>query len=126
MILSGGFLFMKPLFIQYPKCSTCKRAIKFMNDNNIEYTERDIMEDNPNKEELRQWITDSGLPIKRFFNSSGIVYREMGLKDKLNDMTEDEMIELLASTGKLIRRPLMVSDKGIFVGFNEEMYETLI
>lgn len=117
---------MKPLFIQYPKCSTCKRAIKFMNDNNIEYTERDIMEDNPNKEELRQWITDSGLPIKRFFNSSGIVYREMGLKDKLNDMTEDEMIELLASTGKLIRRPLMVSDKGIFVGFNEEMYETLI
>lgn len=117
---------MKPLFIQYPKCSTCKKAVKFLKDNNIEYEDRDIMIDNPSKEELTTWIAASGLPIKRFFNTSGIVYREMGIKDKLKDMSEEEMIELLASTGKLIRRPLLISDKGIFVGFHVEMYETLI
>lgn len=117
---------MKPLFIQYPKCSTCKRAVAFLEKNGIDFIDRDIMIDNPSTEELKQWIDASGLPIKRFFNTSGIVYREMGLKDKLGSMSEDEMIELLASTGKLIRRPLLISDKGIFVGFHEEMYETLI
>lgn len=96
-----------------------------MKENNIEYIDRDIMIDNPTQDELREWISASGLPIKRFFNTSGIVYREMGLKDKLADMSEDEMIELLASTGKLIRRPLLISDKGIFAGFHPEMYETL-
>lgn len=117
---------MKPLFIQYPKCSTCKRAVAFLKENNIQYDERDIMIDNPSKEELKKWIDLSGLPIKRFFNSSGYVYRDMGLKDKLADMSEDEMITLLASTGRLIRRPLMISDQGVFVGFHQEMYETLI
>lgn len=117
---------MKPLFIQYPKCSTCKRAVAFLEKNGIDFIDRDIMIDNPSTEELKQWIDASGLPIKRFFNTSGIVYREMGLKDKLGSMSEEEMIELLASTGKLIRRPLLISDKGIFVGFHEEMYETLI
>lgn len=97
-----------------------------MNENNIEYIDRDIMINNPTKEELREWITASGLPIKRFFNTSGFVYRDMGLKNKLPNMSEDEMIELLASTGRLIRRPLLISDKGIFVGFHPEMYETLI
>ncbi len=117
---------MKPLFIQYERCTTCKRAVKFLKENNIEYTDRDIMNDNPTVEELTLWIKESGLPIKRFFNTSGIVYREMNLKDKLKDMSEAEMIELLASTGKLIRRPLMISDKGIFVGYHQEMYETLL
>lgn len=116
---------MKPLFIQYEKCSTCKKAVQFMEENNIDYINRDIMEDNPTKEELSKWIRSSGLPIKRFFNTSGIVYREMNLKDKLKTMTDDEALDLLASTGRLIKRPLMVSDKGIFVGFHQEMYEAL-
>ncbi len=116
---------MKPLFIQYPKCSTCKKAVTFLKENNIDYTDRDIMEDNPSKEELSQWFKESALPIKRFFNTSGIVYREMGLKDKLAAMSDDEALELLSTTGRLIKRPLMISDQGIFVGFNEEMYETL-
>lgn len=117
---------MKPLFIQYPKCTTCKRAVTFLKERGIDYIDRDIMNDNPSVEELTQWIETSGFPIKRFFNTSGIVYREMGLKDKLADMSDKEMIELLASTGKLIRRPLLISDKGVFAGFNEEMYETLL
>lgn len=117
---------MKPLFIYYPKCSTCKRAIKYLEDNNIDVEYRDIMTDNPTKEELTKWFGESGLPIKRFFNTSGIVYREMNLKDKLPAMSDDEALDLLATTGRLIRRPVMVSDKGIFLGFHEEMYETLI
>ena len=98
---------MKPLFIQYPKCSKFKRAVAFLKENNIQYDDRDIMIDNPSKEELKKWIDLSGLPIKRFFNSSGLVYRDMGLKDKLAYMSEDEMITLLAfrlniSTGNIV------------------------
>lgn len=117
---------MKPLFIQYPKCTTCKRAVAYLKERNIDYIDRDIMNDNPSVEELTQWIEISGFPIKRFFNTSGIVYREMGLKDKLASMSDEEMIALLATTGKLIRRPLLISDKGVFAGFNEEMYGTLL
>lgn len=116
---------MKPIFIQYPKCSTCKRAQKYLDDNNISYESRDMMEENPTKEELKKWLDISELPIKRLFNTSGIVYREMGLKDKLQDMSEDEALELLSTTGRLVRRPLLVGDHGIFVGFNQELYETL-
>lgn len=83
------------------------------------------MEENPTKEELKKWLDLSELPIKRFFNTSGIVYRQMGLKDTLNDMSEEEALELLSTTGRLVRRPLLIGDHGVFVGFHEEMYETL-
>ncbi|QIK68906.1 arsenate reductase family protein [Erysipelothrix sp. HDW6C] len=116
---------MKPLFIYYPKCSTCKRAIKFLEDNNIDVEYRDIMTQNPTKAELKKWFVESGYPIKRFFNTSGIVYREMNLKDKLPTMSDEEALDLLATTGRLIRRPVMISDHGVFLGFHEEMYELL-
>lgn len=116
---------MKPIFIQYPKCSTCKRAKDYLDKHNIKYTSRDMMEENPTKEELKKWLDLSELPIKRFFNTSGIVYRQMGLKDTLNDMSEEEALELLSTTGRLVRRPLLIGDHGVFVGFHEEMYETL-
>lgn len=83
------------------------------------------MEENPTKEELKKWLDISELPIKRFFNTSGIVYRQMGLRDTLNDMSEEEALELLSTTGRLVRRPLLIGDHGVFVGFHEEMYETL-
>ncbi|MEG0327009.1 MAG: arsenate reductase family protein [Erysipelothrix sp.] len=117
---------MKPLFIYYPKCSTCKRAIKFLEDNNIDVEYRDIMLENPTKEELKKWLEISGLPIKRFYNTSGIVYREMNLKEKLPEMSDDEALELLSTTGRLVRRPLLIGDHGVFVGFHQEMYETLV
>ncbi|MEF7522756.1 arsenate reductase family protein [Erysipelothrix rhusiopathiae] len=116
---------MKPLFIYYPKCSTCKRAVKYLEENNIDVVYRDMMLENPTKAELKEWIQISGLPIKRFFNTSGIVYREMKLKDKLPEMSDDEALELLSTTGRLVRRPMLIGDHGVFVGFHEEMYETL-
>ena len=106
---------MKKLFIQYPKCTTCKKAKKFLIDNNIEFEDRDITLNNPNEEEL-----------KKFFNTSGILYREMNLKDKLKEMNEEEMIKLLATDGKLIKRPLLVSEEGILVGFKEDSYKQII
>ena len=112
---------MKKLFIQYPKCTTCKKAKKFLIDNNIEFEDRDITLNNPNEEELKKWIKLSGLDVKKFFNTSGILYREMNLKDKLK-----EMIKLLATDGKLIKRPLLVSEEGILVGFKEDSYKQII
>lgn len=117
---------MKPLFIYYPKCSTCKRALQFLNDHNIEVEYRDLMLENPNYDELKKWFKESGLPIKRMFNTSGFIYREMGLKDKLATMSEDDALHLLASTGRLVRRPLLIGDHGIFVGYIPELYETLL
>ena len=117
---------MKKLFIQYPKCTTCKKAKKFLIDNNIEFEDRDITLNNPNEEELQKWIKLSGLDVKKFFNTSGILYREMNLKDKLKEMNEEEMIKLLATDGKLIKRPLLVSEEGILVGFKEDSYKQII
>ena len=117
---------MKKLFIQYPKCTTCKKAKKFLIDNNIEFEDRDIILNNPNEEELKKWIKLSGLDVKKFFNTSGILYREMNLKDKLKEMNEEEMIKLLATEGKLIKRPLLVSEEGILVGFKEDSYKQII
>ncbi|NLW14815.1 MAG: arsenate reductase family protein [Erysipelothrix sp.] len=114
------------IFIGWNRCSTCRNAKKFLDENNIEYTYRDMMDENPKPEELKKWISDFGVPAKRFFNSNGLVYREMGLKDKIDDLSEDEQIELLASTGKLIKRPLFIGEHGVLVGFVKEMYETLI
>lgn len=117
---------MKKLFIQYPKCTTCKKAKKFLIDNNIEFEDRDITLNNPNEEELKKWIKLSDLDAKKFFNTSGILYREMNLKDKLKEMNEEEMIKLLATDGKLIKRPLLVSEEGILVGFKEDSYKQII
>lgn len=117
---------MKKLFIQYPKCTTCKKAKKFLIDNNIEFEDRDITLNNPNEEELKKLIKLSGLDVKKFFNTSGILYREMNLKDKLKEMNEEEMIKLLATDGKLIKRPLLVSEEGILVGFKEDSYKQII
>ena len=98
------------LFIQYPRCSTCKKAKKWLDEHGIQYQDRHIVEDNPTAEELREWIGLSGLPIKRFFNTSGMRYRELQLKDRLPQMSEEEQIELLSSDGMLVKRPLVIGE----------------
>ena len=107
------------LFICYPKCSTCQKAKKWLNEHDIEFTERHIVEKNPSYEELKQWIEKSGLPVKKFFNTSGRLYKEMHLKDKLKDMSEEEQIKLLATDGMLVKRPLLVGEDKVLVGFGE-------
>lgn len=113
------------LFINYAKCSTCKRAKQWLDDNDISYTDRQIKEDNPTFEELSQWVSRSGLPLKRFFNTSGQLYRGMGLKDKLPTMSEEEQLRLLASDGMLVKRPIAVTDSTVLVGFRKEEWEAL-
>lgn len=107
------------LFIQYPKCSTCQKAKKWLETHNIAYTSRHIVDDRPTYEELKQWYEKSGLPLKKFFNTSGLVYRDMQLKDKLSAMSEDEQLKLLATNGMLVKRPLIADDNMILVGFKE-------
>ena len=114
------------LFIEYPKCTTCKRAKKWLDEHQVSYEERHIVEDNPKAEELKKWITKSGLPIKRFFNTSGMKYRDLGLKDRLPEMTEEEQIELLATDGMLVKRPLVIGDDFVLVGFKEEQWGNTI
>ncbi len=108
------------IFICYPKCSTCQKAKKWLDENRIEYTERHIVEENPTYEELKSWYTRSGLPLKKFFNTSGMLYKEMQLKDKLPDMGEEEQLRLLATNGMLVKRPLIVGDGVILTGFKEK------
>ncbi|MDO5014585.1 MAG: arsenate reductase family protein [Clostridia bacterium] len=110
-------------FICYPKCSTCKKAQNWLDENKIEYEFRDIKIDNPNYTELKKWYGKSDLPIKRFFNTSGMAYRELNLKDKLPKMTEDEMLKLLATDGMLVKRPLVIGDDFILVGFKQTQWE---
>ena len=117
---------MKPLFLQYPACSTCQKAKKWLTENNIEYTNRLIVEENPTIEELRAWIPRSGLPIKKFFNTSGLLYKSMALKEKLSEMSEDEMLKLLAADGMLVKRPLLVGDDFVLVGFKEAEWESCL
>lgn len=107
------------IFVQYPKCSTCKKAKKWLDENGIEYESRHIVEDNPKAEDLKSWIEKSGLPVKRFFNTSGILYREQGLKDKLPEMDDEAKIELLATNGMLVKRPIIVGENLALVGFKE-------
>lgn len=107
------------LFVEYPRCTTCKKAKKWLDDNHISYTDRHIKEDNPTAEELKEWHTRSGLPLKRFFNTSGNLYKEMGLKDKLPSMSEEEQYELLATDGMLVKRPILVTEDVVLVGFKE-------
>lgn len=117
---------MKCLFIEYPKCSTCKNAKKWLIQNNIEFEDRNIVENIPTKEELEKWIKQSKKEIKKFFNTSGLKYKELNLKEKLPNMTDKEKIELLSSDGMLIKRPLLITDKEILVGFKEKEWEEIL
>ena len=117
---------MKKLFIEYPKWKACRKAKKFLTENNVDFEDRDIVLNNPTEEELGKWIKLSGLEIKKFFNTSGVLYREMNLKDKLKDMSQEEMIKLLASDGKLVKRPLLITEEKVLVGFKEETYKEII
>ena len=113
------------LFIEYPKCSTCKKAKKWLDDHNITYTDRHIVEENPTYDELKEWYIRSGLPLKKFFNTSGMLYKEQKLKDRLPEMSEDEQLQLLATNGMIVKRPLVVKDDCILVGFKETEWEQL-
>ena len=113
------------LYICYPKCTTCKKAQKWLADNNISYEIRDIKENNPTFDELSEWHRKSGLPLKRFFNTSGLLYKSMGLKDKLLSMSEKEQLELLSTDGMLVKRPIVVTDDTVLVGFKESEWEKL-
>ena len=106
-------------FICYPKCTTCQKAKKWLDDNQIEYELRDINLDNPTLEELTEWYKQSGLPLKKFFNTSGLLYKSLDLKNKLSTMTDDEMLKLLATDGMLVKRPLLIGDDFVLVGFKE-------
>ena len=116
---------MKNLFIEYPKCSTCKKAKEWLNKNNIEFNSRNIVTETPTEKELQQWIKESKLEIKKWFNTSGLKYKELNLKEKLQTINEKEKIKLLASDGMLIKRPIVISEKGIYVGFKEKEWENL-
>ena len=111
------------LFMEYPKCTTCKKAKKWLNDHEVAFEDRDIKEDNPTKEELKSWHEKSGQPLKKFFNTSGLVYKELKLKDRLPDMSEEEQYELLATDGMLVKRPLVIGDDFVLIGFKEADWE---
>ncbi len=113
------------LFIEYPKCTTCQKAKKWLDENGISYTDRHIKENNPTFDELKKWHAESGLPLKKFFNTSGLLYKSMELKDRLPSMSEEEQLKLLASDGMLVKRPLLITDKGIFVGFRPQEWEKI-
>ena len=111
------------LFIQYPPCSTCQKAKKWLDAKGVAYTDRHIKENNPTYEELKAWHAMSGLPLKKFFNTSGMLYRDLGLKDKLPAMSEDEQLRLLASDGMLVKRPLVIGADFVLTGFREKEWE---
>ncbi|MCF2667630.1 MULTISPECIES: arsenate reductase family protein [Lachnospiraceae] len=114
------------LFVYYPKCSTCQRAKKWLEEKQIIFEARDVKLQNPTKEELIEWHQRSGLPLKKFFNTSGMLYREMQLKDRLPEMSEEEQYDLLASDGMLVKRPIVVTDDLVLVGFREKEWEKLV
>ena len=114
------------LFIQYPPCSTCQKARKWLDEQGIQYTDRHIKEQNPSYEELKMWHQRSGLPLKRFFNTSGLKYKELNLKEKLPTMTEEEQLQLLATDGMLVKRPLIVTDNAVLTGFKAGEWEKLL
>lgn len=107
------------LFVCYPKCTTCKKAQKWLDDNSVDYTLRDIKSDNPTYEELKEWYNLSGLPLKKFFNTSGLLYKSMNLKEKLSEMSEEDMLKLLSTDGMLVKRPILVVGDNVLVGFKE-------
>ena len=113
-------------FICYPKCTTCQRAEKWLKDNGISYEFRDIKTDNPTLEELTEWYKKSGLPLKKFFNTSGLLYKSLDLKNKLPSMSEDEMLKFLSTDGMLVKRPLLIGDGFVLVGFKEDEWRVLL
>ena len=117
---------MKTLFIEYPKCSTCQKAKKWLENNNIQFDDRNIVEQTPTIEELSNWIKESKKETKKWFNTSGLKYKELNLKDNLKNMSDEEMIEVLSSEGMLIKRPILISDKGILIGFKEDEWKKLL
>lgn len=116
---------MQNIFIEYPKCSTCKKAKKWLEDNSIKFVDRNIVEETPTVEELTEWIGKSGEEIKKWFNTSGLKYKELNLKEKLITMTDEEKIKLLSSDGMLIKRPLLITNKGAVAGFKEDKWKKL-
>ena len=114
------------LFICYSKCSTCQKARKFLENHQIMFKERDIKNDNPTSEELKEWIEKSNLPVQKFFNTSGLIYKELHLNEKLPNMTDEEKIDMLSSNGMLVKRPILVTENKVFVGFKEREYEELL
>lgn len=114
------------LFIQYPPCSTCKKAKNWLDEHGLDYTDRHIKEDNPTYEELKAWYERSGLPLKRFFNTSGLLYKSLNLKERLHGMSEEEQLRLLATDGMLVKRPIIVRDDIILTGFREAEWEKLL
>ena len=114
----GGITHM--LFIEYPKCSTCQKAKKWLTEKGVEFEDRHMIEENPTKEELETWYRASGLPLKRFFNTSGMKYKELNLKEKLPDMSEEEQLALLATDGMLVKRPVLVGESFVVTGFKEK------
>lgn len=121
--MTGGI---KMLVLAYRKCSTCQKALKWLEEHQIDFEERPIVEENPTYEELKAWHAKSGLPLKRFFNTSGMLYKEMGLKDKLGEMPEEEQLKLLATNGMLVKRPLVVGEDFVLTGFREKEWEERI
>lgn len=117
---------MSVLFVCYPKCTTCQKALKWLDAHGVDVTMRDIKQQNPTEEELRDWHRKSGLPLKRFFNTSGLLYKSMGLSKKLPELSEEEQFKLLASDGMLVKRPIAVSGDTVLVGFKEADWETLL
>ncbi len=116
---------MKALFVEYPKCSTCQKARKWLEEHQIEFESRNIKEERPSQEELEAWHVRSGLDIKRFFNTSGMLYKEMKLKDRLPEITLEEKYQLLATDGMLVKRPVLVTERGVVTGFKPEEWEKL-
>lgn len=110
------------LFLEYPKCSTCRKAKKWLEDNDVSFNDRHIVQERPDEDELRTWYERSGLPLKKFFNTSGLKYKSLGLKDTLPSMSENEMLKLLATDGMLVKRPILVGDDFVLVGFKEEAW----
>lgn len=114
------------LFLEYPACGTCRKARKWLDEHGVYYEERHIVSDRPTREELREWFERGGLPLRKFFNTSGLVYKSMRLKDKLDEMSEEEQLELLASDGKLVKRPLVIGEDFVLVGFKPEEWENVL
>ena len=114
------------LFIQHPPCSTCQKAKKWLDEHSLSYTNRHIKEDKPSYEELKRWYEKSGLPLKKFFNTSGLLYKSLNLKDKLPTMTDEEQLQLLSTDGMLVKRPIVVTEDAVLVGFKEAQWQQLL
>jgi len=114
------------LFIEYPKCSTCKKAKKWLDEQGLQYTDRHIVEDNPTYDELKKWHQISGLPLKKFFNTSGLLYKSNNMKDKVKTLSEEELLNILASDGFMVKRPILLKDNQVLVGFKEEEWNSVL